>query len=560
HAVLGEEAVERPAAPAEVARMQELVRDALHAGALGLSTNRNDRHFREDGKPVASRLADDAEFFALCDVLGEASAGVVETINGLNRIEHLAWYEHLARHTGRPVVWQNIQHRWSQPDIWRAQLDGIAPTFQAGYRAYALTSTVPLVRRFTLANAQVFDEFPAWKALMFLPLAVRREAFADAATRAKLRADLAAARGTTFHRRWDLVRIDHVARPEHAAYVGQTVADVAAARGQDALDAFLDLALAEDLETAFSTVITGGDPAAVGAILRSPYVLVGTSDAGAHVQFGADFGYGTTLLGLWVRERGVLSLEQAVHKLTFQVASVYGLDDRGLVRPGYAADLAIFDPATVNACEPEWAADFPAGTRRLIQRSEGMHYTIVNGQVIYADGQLSGDLPGRVLRGAAYRGGSPHPPAPGDACSIPRRPHKGRGGGRGARGEREGRGTGSWRTAPAPLPPWWGKELGDEGDTIRRSRARAAGGARGRLRGARAGGQRPATGGGDRGRERRQGGARPAGRGGGSPGCAARAEGRAGQPHLCPDAAVGRRPGRLPGRGRARDRGDLHQR
>ena len=139
--------------------MQGLVRDALRAGALGLSTNRNERHMREDGKPVASRLADDTEMFALCDVLADENAGVVETINGLNRVEHLAWYERLARHTARPVVWQNIQHRWSQPDIWRAQLDGIAPTFQAGYRAYALTSTVPLVRRFTLTNAQVFDEF-----------------------------------------------------------------------------------------------------------------------------------------------------------------------------------------------------------------------------------------------------------------------------------------------------------------------------------------------------------------------------------------------------------------
>jgi N-acyl-D-amino-acid deacylase len=413
HAVLGEEAVERAATPAEVVRMQALVAAALDAGALGFSTNRNERHLREDGKPVASRLADDAELFALCDVLAEANAGVIETINGLNLLEHLAWYDALARRTGRPLIWQNIQHRWSQPDIWRAQLDGIAPTFAAGYRAYAITNTTPLVRQFTLKNAQVFDEFPAWKTLMFLPEALRREAFADAAARVRLRADLAAARGTTFHRRWDLVQVDRVARPEHAAEQGRSVADVAAARGADPLDAFLDLALAEDLDTVYSTVITGGDAAAVGEILRSPYVLVGTSDAGAHVQFGADFGYGTTLLGLWVRERGVLSLEQAIHKLTFQVASIYGLTGRGLLRPGYAADVVVFDAATVSAHEPEWATDFPANTRRLVQRSEGVSYTIVNGQVIYADGRLSGDLPGQVLRGGAYRG-TPAPVAVGD--------------------------------------------------------------------------------------------------------------------------------------------------
>jgi N-acyl-D-amino-acid deacylase len=133
-------------------------------------------------------------------------------------------------------------------------------------------------------------------------------------------------------------------------------------------------------------------------------VLVGLSDAGAHVQFDANFGYGTTLLGEWVRERGVLTLEQAIHKLTFQVASVYGLEGRGLLRPGYAADLAIFDPATVRAHEPEWTVDFPANTGRLVQRADGMHYTVVNGQVVYADGQLSGDLAGQVLRGGAWAG------------------------------------------------------------------------------------------------------------------------------------------------------------
>jgi N-acyl-D-aspartate/D-glutamate deacylase len=141
----------------------------------------------------------------------------------------------------------------------------------------------------------------------------------------------------------------------------------------------------------------------MGEILRSPYVLVGTSDAGAHVQFGADFGYGTILLGLWVRERQVMSLEQAVHKLTFHVASVFGLHDRGLLRPGYAADLAIFNPNTVNSHEPEWANDYPAGSKRLIQRSDGMHYTIVNGTVIQEDGRMSGQLPGQVLRGPLYR-------------------------------------------------------------------------------------------------------------------------------------------------------------
>jgi N-acyl-D-amino-acid deacylase len=403
HAIMGEEAVEREATEAEIQRMRALVAEAMEGGALGISTNRNERHFREDGKPVSSRLATQAEFDALCEVLGDYNAGVIETILGLHTVEHIDWYDALARRTARPVIWQSVLHRWAQPDLWCQQLERVARTFADGYRAYGLTNTVPIVQRFTLKNVQAFDEFPTWKNLMFLPEFVRKQALADPDTRAKLRAELAVERHTIFHRRWDLINVSHVARPEHREYLGKSVAEVAALRGQDPLDAFLDISLAEDLETGFWTALTGGDLEATGAILRSPYVLVGLSDAGAHVEFDAAFGYGTTLLGLWVRERGVMTLEQAIYKLTFQVASVYGLEGRGLLRPGYAADITIFDPATVNAGEPEWANDFPANTRRLVQPSVGLHYTIVNGDIIYENGQLSGALPGHVLRGAGAK-------------------------------------------------------------------------------------------------------------------------------------------------------------
>jgi N-acyl-D-aspartate/D-glutamate deacylase len=403
HNVMGEEAVERPATAKEVQQMRALVLEAMEGGALGISTNRNERHMREDGKPVASRLADDEELFGICDVLAERNAGVIETILGRNKIEHFAFYRTLAERTQRPILWQSLQHRWAEPNLWREQLDAVEPIFRDGYQAYGLSHTVPLVRHFDLKNCQVFDEFPTWKNLMFLPAIVRKQAFADPATRQKLRADLADPRPTNFHRSWDIVRVEKVAKPENQKYAGKTVAEMAAMRNQDPLDAFLDLSLEEDLETVFWNANNGGDASAMGEILRSPYVLVGTSDAGAHVQFGADFGYGTILLGLWVRERQVMTLEQAVHKLTFHVASIFGLQGRGLLRPGYAADLTIFDPNTVNSHEPEWANDYPAGSKRLIQRSEGMYYTIVNGTVIHDNGRMTGDLPGQILRGPLYR-------------------------------------------------------------------------------------------------------------------------------------------------------------
>ena len=402
--VMDEESVERAATPAEVGEMKRLVLEAMESGALGFSTNRNERHMREDGKPVASRLADDDELFALCQVLGDLNAGVIETILGLNKIEHFKFYDRLARTTGRPVLWQSLQHRWAEPNLWREQLDAVTPIFEGGYQAYGLSHTVPLIRRFTLKDCQVFDEFPTWKALMFLPVETRREAFKDPATRQKMRDDFAAPRKTNYHRRWDVLRVDKPALPENRRFAGKSLAEVAALRGQDPLDAFLDLALEEDLATVFWNANNGGDAAARGEILRSPYVLMGTSDAGAHVQFGADFGYGTTLLGLWVRERQAMTLEHAIHKLTFHVASVFSLPGRGLIRPGYAADLVLFDPKTVDAHEPEWADDYPGKTKRLVQRSEGILWTIVNGRPIFAEGKMTGELPGAVLRGSAYRG------------------------------------------------------------------------------------------------------------------------------------------------------------
>jgi N-acyl-D-aspartate/D-glutamate deacylase len=403
HYVMGEEAVERKATGAEVQKMRGLVLEAMEGGALGISTNRNERHMREDGKPVASRLADDEELFALCDVLADRNGGVIETILGRNKIEHFHWYHELAKRTQRPVLWQSLQHRWAEPNLWREQLEAVEPIFRSGYQAYGLSHTVPLVRHFTLKDCQVFDEFPTWKNLMFLPVEARKQAFADAETRNKLRADLASPAPTNFHKRWDILRVEKVVKPENQKYAGKNIEELGKMRNQDPLDAFLDVALEEELATIFWNANNGGDWNAMGEILRSPYVLVGTSDAGAHVQFGADFGYGTILLGLWVRERQVMSLEQAVHKLTFHVASIFGLQGRGLLRPGYSADLAIFDPQTVNAHEPEMANDYPAGSKRLIQRSDGMHYTIVNGSVIHEDGRMTGELPGQVIRGPLYR-------------------------------------------------------------------------------------------------------------------------------------------------------------
>jgi N-acyl-D-aspartate/D-glutamate deacylase len=403
--VMGEESTQRTATADEVQGMRAQVRDALRGGALGFSTNRNERHMREDGLPVASRLATEEELLALCDVMRELNSGIIQTNHGRHCVEQLPEYDRIARRARRPLVWQSIQYKDSEPNLWKEQLAGIAATFHAGYQAYGLTHTIPLMRHFSLQNTQVFDEFPTWKNIMFIPVEDRKKALSNVATRQKLREDFNDPRPTSFHRKWERVFIEKTVKPENQQYTAKSVAEYAALRGQDPLDAFLNLSLEEDLQTTFETTNRGENPAAMSEIMRSPYVMIGTSDAGAHVQFGADFAYCTTLLGLWVRDRKLISLEQAVHKLTFHVASIYGLNNRGLLRPGFAGDVTVFDLNTIRSHAPEWAQDYPAGTKRLIQRADGVHYTIVNGRVIYEDGRLSGDMAGQVLRGSAYHAG-----------------------------------------------------------------------------------------------------------------------------------------------------------
>jgi N-acyl-D-aspartate/D-glutamate deacylase len=139
------------------------------------------------------------------------------------------------------------------------------------------------------------------------------------------------------------------------------------------------------------------DEQATAEILKSPITLVGQSDAGAHLVYHAGYGYATRFLGYWVREKNVMGLEEAIRKLTFMVASLFGLYDRGLLRPGMAADLVVFDPQTVRECEPEMVNDLPGDEKRLIQKAVGVKMTMVNGQTLVENGEHTGAFPGRVL-------------------------------------------------------------------------------------------------------------------------------------------------------------------
>ena len=401
--VMGEESSERAATPVEIAQMKALVREGMKAGAIGFSTNQNRRHMREDGRPIPSRLATDEEIVELASVLGELNCGSMQISRGTLGTarpveEDIDFFRRLAATSGRPVIWQSIAHRWNAPELWRKLLDLAQDSLASGAPSYPLTNARLFNGRFTLKNAQTFDDLPSWKQVMFAPVEQRAELFSDTERRRQLRFEAVEdQRPTTFSRRWDQIFLIKAAQAKNQRLEGKSVEEIAQSLNKDVIDTFLDIAVEENLETMFQN--SGSrDEEATAEILKSPITLVGQSDAGAHLVYHAGYGYATRFLGYWVREKAVMPLEEAIRKLTFMVASVFGLYDRGLIRPGMAADLVLFDPQTVRECEPEMVNDLPGGEKRLIQRAIGVKTTMVNGAILVQDGEHTGAFPGRVLR------------------------------------------------------------------------------------------------------------------------------------------------------------------
>ena len=401
---MGEAAVEREANDAEITEMEELVRQGMAAGAFGFSTNSNQTHFREDGKPVASRFSSLNEIARLCRVVGASQRGLVQFTHGAfatpEHVAHISqWYDTILKETQRPLIGESIRHRWSEPELWRKQLNDVEERCRQGYAAYAMTSTRPSVRRWTLKDSNRLDEISAWKTLMTMPLELRKILLGDPKTRDELDKAMTEGKPINFSRRWNCIAIKKAARAENKNLEGKSIDELAQSQSKQPIDAFLDLALGEDLETTFEDSTTQGDIQAVKEIFNNPHVLLGQSDAGAHVANATPgFGYSTIMLAHWVREHQIMSLEDAVKKLTFLPASLFGIHDRGLLRRGMAADVVVFDPEKIDLAEPEKVADLPEGAPRYIQRAKGIPYTIVNGSVLMKNGSHTGVYPGRVLR------------------------------------------------------------------------------------------------------------------------------------------------------------------
>jgi N-acyl-D-amino-acid deacylase len=396
---MGEECSERAATEAELEAMRRVVREALEAGALGLSITRNMNHFDISGKRIPAACAPESELFALADVLREAGTGVIQCGGGTNPELKDRLLSRISQACGRPVMYNTLLEQARQPGRWRTHLAHVEETARQGIRAIPLCNPGSVVNRFTMRNCQVFRSMPTWLPILQSSDAEKLAAYGDPGMRAKLRAEVEAplTPDSTFSKRWDLMLVEEPKLAKNRGLKGKHIAEIAEAQGKDPLDAFLDLAVEENLDTTFTLGEINMDTEAVAQILGSPYAVVGLSDGGAHVQFHSNVSNPTRLLGYWVREKGIMSLELAVRRLTFDSATAFGIYDRGLLQPGMAADLVVFDPDTVRPVAEDVVHDFPSNGWRMRELAEGIHYTVVNGEVLLEKGTHTGSLPGRVL-------------------------------------------------------------------------------------------------------------------------------------------------------------------
>lgn len=399
HYVMGEESMERAATPEETARIAALLGEALDAGAVGFSSTILNQHLGFQGRPLACRNASREELKAYANLLKARGKGAIEVALtrqvGVLEPDQLELLDFLLEESGRPVTFIALFDRDDIPEAVRETLRNAAPMLAKGARPQ--TSPLPLTREINMRSPFSFAAFPSWKRV-FADMSKEAQAavYADPAFRNAFREDLK--RPLTFGN-WARIVVHEAKSPALKPLEGKSVAEIAKAQGKDGVDAFLDLTLQDDLEIEFTMASWNTRVDRMKELLNNPSVLIGLGDGGAHVDMLCDAGYPTYLLGTWVRERQALTLEEAVRRLTSDPADLFGLKGRGRLTVGGPADVTIFDPETVGSTNRgERRYDLPGGAKRMVMPSRGVECTIVNGEVTWADGALTGAAAGQVLR------------------------------------------------------------------------------------------------------------------------------------------------------------------
>ena len=375
--VMGDDAYERAATIDEIERMAGLVREGIDAGGAGFSTSFSYAHRGVDGKPVPSRFADRDEVDALFVAAGDTRKGVILITPGeqCSYADVYAWQPRI----GRPFTYPLFAApggRHLEPV--RLHEQGLTD----GADVWPQVTPRPLTMQFTMADAYSLNTGKVFGELLQGDREGRIAAYRDAEWRARAAADL---EHSQMKPRWETFEVSESERfPE---LVGRRVTELATERGCSPLDVMCDLSVAEDLRTRFRAYIANDDANEVGRLLTHDHVALGLSDAGAHVDQLCDAPLPTDLLGRWVRERQVMPLEQAVHKLSGEPAGIFGFVRRGYLREGHWADVCVFEPETVGTGPLRRVRDFPAdGERLTAEDPTGMRHVLVNGTPIRRDG------------------------------------------------------------------------------------------------------------------------------------------------------------------------------
>jgi N-acyl-D-amino-acid deacylase len=408
--VMGEDASERTATPHELEQMRRILKDGLRAGVVGLSTSRTPGHSGAGGKPVPSRLADFEELVSLATVLRDERQGIFMAAIGSGF--SIPQLREIAERTKVPITFASVfAGMGGRPDGHRRVMERTEQAREQGHDITAQMTPLPITMDFSMQEPYpLTNSIPA----VFLLPTLDSE-FKDLFSESSVAGRIGRYRDPDFRRGfrnatdvkgwndqiWPRIRIS--ASPDRPELVDTFLVDYAKARGIHPGAAIIDLALESHLQMRFSMAILNLDEDEVEWLLLHPATQLGLSDAGAHVSQLCDASFPTYLLGHWVREKGVLSLEHAVHKLTQEAARVYRLRDRGVLAPGSAADIVVFDPAVAGNGRRELRTDFPAKAARVVIEADGIEHVIVGGVSVREHGTdvaSQDDLPGRVLRRA----------------------------------------------------------------------------------------------------------------------------------------------------------------
>ena len=400
-AVMGEAASEKvdPSA-AELAEMCRQVREAMDAGAIGFASSFSPNHSGFAGRPMPSTIATESELRALTGVLGDVERGVFMSATGPRATPEMM--ESITAANGRPSFISTVLTMYNEaaPHRGITYYDACAAAQDRGHEVYVLTSCQPLSFDFTLTDPYVLLSHSAFDAIKGASPEKLRQVYADASFRSAFRANLAKPKeGILFLGNWERISVSLTNLPEYRDLEGLSIAALGRKLGCDPVEAFFDLALKENLATHFVGQFYQNVDAGVAPLLKHRAGVVTLSDAGAHLLFMCDAGFGLHFLSHWVRETGEFTLEEGIRRLTSHPAHCFRIPERGRLVEGAPADLLLFDPAKIGISRPVGKADLPGGGTRMVRESRGIHGVWVNGVQVH-DGANYAQLehgPGAIL-------------------------------------------------------------------------------------------------------------------------------------------------------------------